>query len=172
MQITNTQKEFGKTLRKKNLRKCHDLYVFEAIQYCQPMYLKICEIRVFQGIHKLDPLRFRTAPGLARQAALKSTEVKLELLMVEKGIRGGICHAIHRYVKVNNKCMKDYDKKKEVLGRNNLYRQTMSQKLPVDGIAWVINKSKFNEDFIKIQMFNILKNYMSFTMIYNFYQKE
>ena len=86
------------------------------------MYLKICEIRVFQGIHKLDPLRFRTAPGLARQAALKSAEVKLELLMVEKGIRGGICHAIHRYVKVNNKCMKDYDKKKEVLGRNNLYR--------------------------------------------------
>ena len=25
------------------------------------------------------------------------------LLMVEKGIRGGLCHAIHRYVKANNK---------------------------------------------------------------------
>ena len=25
------------------------------------------------------------------------------LLMVEKGIRCGICHAIHRYAKVNNK---------------------------------------------------------------------
>ena len=40
------------------------------------------------------------------------TEVKLELLtdidmllMVEKGIRCGICHAIHRYAKVNNKYM-------------------------------------------------------------------
>ena len=32
------------------------------------------------------------------------------LLIVEKGIRGGICHAIHRYAKANNKCMKDYDK--------------------------------------------------------------
>ena len=35
------------------------------------------------------------------------------LLMVEKGIRGGICHAIHPYAKVNNKYMKDYDKNKE-----------------------------------------------------------
>ena len=29
------------------------------------------------------------------------------LLMVEKGIRGGICHAIHRYTKANYKYMKD-----------------------------------------------------------------
>ena len=33
------------------------------------------------------------------------------LLMVEKGLRGGICHVIHRYSKTNNKCMKSYDKK-------------------------------------------------------------
>ena len=33
--------------------------------------------------------------------------------MVEKGIRGGICHAIYRYAKPNNKYMKDYDKNKE-----------------------------------------------------------
>ena len=35
------------------------------------------------------------------------------LLMVGKGIRGGICHAIHRCAKTNNKYMKDYDKNKE-----------------------------------------------------------
>ena len=35
------------------------------------------------------------------------------LLMAEKGIRDGICHAIHRYAKANNKQMKDYDKNKE-----------------------------------------------------------
>ena len=35
------------------------------------------------------------------------------LLMVEKGIRGGICHAIHQCGKANNKYMKDYDKTKE-----------------------------------------------------------
>ena len=30
--------------------------------------------------------------------------------MVKKGIRGGICYAIHRYAKANNKHMKNYDK--------------------------------------------------------------
>ena len=50
---------------------------------------------------------------------LKKTKVKLDLLtntdvllMVEKGIRGKICHAIHWYTKANNKYMKDYDKNK------------------------------------------------------------
>ena len=35
------------------------------------------------------------------------------LLIVEKGIRGEICLAIHRYAKANNKYMKDYDKNEE-----------------------------------------------------------
>ena len=57
---------------------------------------------------------------ILKGAAFKKTEVKIELLtaidtllMVEKGIRGGICHAIHRYAKANNKYMKDYDINKE-----------------------------------------------------------
>ena len=32
------------------------------------------------------------------------------LMMLEKGIRGGICHVIHRYTKANNKYMKNYCK--------------------------------------------------------------
>ena len=62
--------------------------------------------------YKLDPAHFYTAPGLAWKAALKCTEVKLELLtdigmllMFEKGIRGGITQATKRYVKANNKYM-------------------------------------------------------------------
>ena len=49
--------------------------------------------------YELDPAHFLSVPGLAWQACLKKTEVKLEfftdvnmLLMVEKGITGGICH--------------------------------------------------------------------------------
>ena len=70
------------------------------------------------GIYELDPARLLAAPGLAWQAAFKKTKVKLGLLtdidlllMVEKGIKIGICHAIHQYAKANNKYMKDYDKK-------------------------------------------------------------
>ena len=36
-------------------------------------------------------------------------------ILVEKGIRGGICHSIYRYAKPNNKYMKDYDKNKKSL---------------------------------------------------------
>ena len=36
------------------------------------------------------------------------------LLMVEKGIRGGICHSVIRYTKANNKYMKHYYKNKEL----------------------------------------------------------
>ena len=71
-------------------------------------------------IYYVDPAKFLAAPGLIWQAALQKTEVKLELLtdiemllMVEKGITGGICHSIYQYVKANNKYMKDYDKNKE-----------------------------------------------------------
>ena len=35
------------------------------------------------------------------------------LLMVEKGLKGGICHSIYRYAKANNKHMKNFDKNKE-----------------------------------------------------------
>ena len=71
---------------------------------------------------------------------LDPAQVKLELLtnvdmllMVEKGIRGGICHAIYRYTKENNKYIKNYDKNKESsyiqhLDANNLYGYAMSQK--------------------------------------------
>ena len=50
------------------------------------------------------------------------------LLMVEKGIKGAICLAIHRYVKANNKYIKNYDKNIEssyimYLDANNLYGQ-------------------------------------------------
>ena len=70
-------------------------------------------------VYHLDHVKFPSAPGLAWQAALIKTEVKIELLtdtdmllMVERGIRGGIFHAIHRYVKANNRYMKDYDENK------------------------------------------------------------
>ena len=74
--------------------------------------------------------------------------------MVEKGIRGRICHEIHQYGKANNKYMKDYHKNKESSHRkywdvNNLYGWAMSQKLPVNKFEWIKDTSQFNGDFIK-----------------------
>ena len=61
--------------------------------------------------------------------------------MVEKGIRGGICHAMDKYAKANNKYIKCYDKNEDssypmYLYANNLYVWAMSQTLPVDGFKW------------------------------------
>ena len=69
--------------------------------------------------------------------------------MVEEGIRGRKCHAIHKYAKANNKYMKDYNKDEEesflqYQDGNNLYGWAMVQlSLPVDGFKWVKNMSKF-----------------------------
>ena len=136
-------KKVFKNLNNRNLGDYHDLYV-------QTDTLLLAEaFENFRNkcieINELDPTHFLSAPGLAWQACLKKTEVRLELLpdvdmllMVEKGIRGGICHTIHRYVKANNKYMKNYYKNKEssyiqYLDGNNLYGWTVFQKLPVDG---------------------------------------
>ena len=104
-------------------------------------------------IYHLDPVKFLSAPGLAWQATLKKTEVKLELLtdidillMLEKHIRGRICHAIYQYTKANNRHMKYYDKNKESLylkyrHANNLYGWGRSQKLPVNSFECVEDTS-------------------------------
>ena len=109
-------------------------------------------------VYELDPAHFLSAPGLAWQACLKMIGVKLELLtdvdtllMVEKGIRGGICHAIFRYAKA---IMKNYNEDEESsyiqdLDANDLYGWAMSQKVPVNGFKWVKKVSRIDEDFIK-----------------------
>ena len=134
---------------------------------------------------------------------LKNTRLKLDfltginmLLMIEKGIKGRIYHAIHWYVTVNNKHMKNYADNKESSclknwNVNNLYGWAIPQKLPVDGFNWVENISQFNKDFLGSYnedsneryfqvmediflklAFNILENNMSFTLIILFCLKE
>ena len=76
------------------------------------------------------------------------------LLLVEKGIRGGVCNSVHQYAKANNKYMKDSDKNKEssyinYWGINNLYGWAMFQNLPKFNFTWVEDISQFTEVFIK-----------------------
>ena len=104
---THYQKVFKK-FGLKNLGDYHDLYA-----QCDTLLLT----DVFENfrnnfieIYELDLVHFLSVPGLAWQACLKKTVIRLELLtdidsllIAEKGTRGGICHAIHRYAKANDK---------------------------------------------------------------------
>ena len=93
-------KRFCKDFEIKLLGECHDLYIQsdklltnDVFENFRNMSLEILE---------LDLAKFLSVPGLAWQAALKKTKVKLDfltdidmLLMVGKKIRGGICHSIY-----------------------------------------------------------------------------
>ena len=122
--------------------------------------------------YELDPAHFISLPGLAWQACLKKTGVELELLtdydmllMIEEGIRGGICHAVHRYAKANNIYMKDYNSNKEssyiqYLDANNLYGAAMSEKLPMNGFKCVNDIFEINEKFVNSYNKNSDKGYI------------
>ena len=147
-----------KVFKIKNLGEYHDLYV-------QSNTLLLAD--VFENFrdkcldkYQLDPIHFLSAPGLAWQACLKKTGVKLELLtdndmllMFEDGTRREMCHAIYRYAKANNEYMKNYDENiesssLEYLDANNLYGWAMSQKLPVGEFEW-IHPEDYTEEIIK-----------------------
>ncbi|KAG8238905.1 hypothetical protein J437_LFUL017477 [Ladona fulva] len=101
------------------------------------------------GAYRLDPAWYYTAPGLTFDAMLRHTEIELELLtdydmilMIEKGIRGGISQCCKRYVEANNKYMEEYDPKSEsrflsYLDANNLYGRALSRPLPYANFRWL-----------------------------------
>ena len=115
----------------KNVGEYHDLYVQTDTFMLADLYEKFRDKCI--EIYGIDPSYFLSAPGLAWQACLKKTNVKLELLkdidmllMIESGIRGGMCLSIPRYAKANNEYMKNYDKNIDssylmYLDANNLY---------------------------------------------------
>ena len=148
-----------KRFKLKNLEEYHDLYVQSDTLLLADVFENFRNTCL--EVYELDSAHFLSLPGLAWQACLKKTSIKLELLtdydillMAEEGIRGGICHSIHRYAKANNKYMENYNKNEEssyiqYLDTNNLYGSAMSQKLPVNGFKWVEDISRINEEFIK-----------------------
>ena len=153
-----------------NLGDYHDLYVRSDTLSLADVFENFRNACL--SSYELDPAHFVSLPGLAWQACLKKTNVELELLtdydmllMTEEGIRGGICHAIQRYAKANNKYMKDYYKKKkssyiQYLDANNLYGKAMTEKLLVRGFRWMDDISKMDEDFVRSYDKNDNKGYI------------
>ena len=159
-----------KVFKLENLGDYHDLYVQSDTLLLADVFNNFRDMYIKE--YELDPAHFLSLPGLAWQACLKKTNIELELLtdydmllMVEEGIRGGICHSIHQYAKANNKYMKNYNNNNEessyiqYLDANNLYGWAMSEKLPVNGFKW-LNNDKINEEFIKNYNENDKKGYI------------
>ena len=137
--------------------------------------------------YQLDPAKFLSAPGKTGQAALKETEVKLEsltnidmLLMVEKRIRGGICHSISRYVIINIWKITIKIKNPSALNipTNNCYDWAMSQNLSINDLKWV-DMSEFDKILKKVMKYivlklisNTLENYIKPKTICHFYLKK
>ena len=99
--------------------------------------------------YSLDPAWFFTTPGLAWSAMLKYTNIELELLtdyemilMITKGIRGGISQCSNRYAIANNPYMGDeYDPNLPTsyllyLDAVNLYGWAQCQPMPFKDFKW------------------------------------
>ena len=154
-----------KRFKFKNLGEYHDLYVQSDTLLLADVFENFRNTCL--KVYELDPAHFLSLPGLTWQGCLKKTTLTDYeiLLMVEEGIRGGICHSIHRHPKANNKYMENYDKNEEssyiqYLDANNLYGWAMSQKLPVNGFKWIEDTSRINEEFIKNYDENNNKGYI------------
>ena len=107
-----------KVFKLENLGDYHDLYVQSDTLLLADVFNNFRDMCLKE--YELDPAHFLSLPGLAWQACLIKTNIELELLtdydmllMVEEGIRGGICHSIHRYAKANNKYMENYNNNEE-----------------------------------------------------------
>ena len=132
----------------QNLGDYHDLYLRTDVVLLANVYEAFREMCLEH--YKLDPVNFYTSPGLAEKACLKQTGIRLKLLtdpdmllMLDRGIRGGITQAVRKYTAANNPYMGDkFDLNKDTtylqyLDANNLYGWAMSQPLPTGGFRWV-----------------------------------
>ena len=142
------EQEVWKTFEMKYLEDYHNLYNKVDVLLLSDVFENFREICIKN--HNSDPAHYYTAPGLAWDAALKVTNVELELLsnidmllMVEKGIRGGVSMISNRYGKANNKYMgsrfDDSMPSKYItyLDANNLYGWAMSKPLPTHSFKWM-----------------------------------
>ena len=134
----------------KSMRDYHDLYLKSDVLLLADVFENLRNICLKN--YKLDPAWYYTSPGLTWDAALKMTGIELELLtdpdmllMIEKGIRGGVSMISKRHGKANNKYMEeDYDpshpsKYVTYLDANNLYGWAMSKPLPTGNFKWMEN---------------------------------
>ena len=103
-------KKVCKDFEIRNLGQHHDLYIQSNTLLLAHVFENFINMCI--EIYELNPAKFLSAPGLALQAALEKTKVKLELLTdIEEY---GVCNSIYWYAKANNKYSKNCDENKEL----------------------------------------------------------
>ena len=109
---------FWNVLKMNTMGDYHDLYLKAKVLLFTDVFVKF--INTCLNYYGLDPCDYFSSPGLSRDAMLKITEIKLELindidmhLFTEKRMRGGISYIAKRYSKAHNKYIKCYDSDKE-----------------------------------------------------------
>ena len=121
--------------------KCDDLLLADVFEKFRKSSMEY---------YNLDPANYISAPGLAWDAMLLKTNIKLELVtdievlkMYENMKRGGLCFVgSKRHVKANNKYLENYDDKQDSTyimywDANNLYGFAMCQYLPYKGFKLI-----------------------------------
>ena len=143
-------KKVWKTFKIKTVGEYHDLYLGNDVLLLTHVFENFRKTCLQD--YKLDPCHYFTSPSLSRDAMLKMTNIKLELMtdidmfqFIKKGMHGGISYIKNRYRKANNKYMKEYDEKVPskyimYLDASNLYGWAMSQYLPTGNFKWMSNK--------------------------------
>ena len=140
------------SLEMTDLRDFHNMYLSTDVLLLADVFESFRDTCMKH--YQLDPAHNYTAPGLSWQAALKMTNVKLELLtdidqhlFIEAGIRGGVAVISHRFAKANLPTLPEqYDAEQPnqhlvYLDANNLYGYAMSQSLPTGDFKWLSEQS-------------------------------
>ncbi|XP_025406050.1 uncharacterized protein LOC112680226 [Sipha flava] len=138
--------EVWKKFNIKTIGEYSDLYLLTDILLLSDVFENFRDICL--KTFNLDASYYLTAPSFAFDAMLRFTKVELErlkdytmLLMIEDGIRGGICQSVRRYAKANLPNVDGYDEEKPNVYLSyfdcvNLYGKSMLASLPYKDFEW------------------------------------
>ena len=152
--ITEEEYKFAQqvwcTMNCESMGEYHDIYLYQDIFLLADIFEEFRKTCIKH--YNLDPAHYYTIPGLAWDAALKYTQVKLDTIhdiemhqFLEKGMRGGVSMISNRYAKANNTYLSEYNPEQSTSyilykDANNLYGHAMIQPLPVSDFQWMSEK--------------------------------
>ena len=148
------------TLGMETLGDLHDSYVTTDVLLLADVFEKFRDMTL--DYYGLDAAHYMTAPGLAWDAALKMSDVCLDLLtdplmynFFESGLRGGVSMISKKHYKANNPHVENYDPSKPntyimYYDVNNLYGGVMRKPLPYGMFRWLTEKEILDFDINSI----------------------